>query len=508
MEERMKKTLLVNWAIVLLALAGVLIGCEQLTEYTVTETIPSIGGPGNLKGVNDYEGVVTLTWDPVIDAEGYEVYRKTGDQPAVILGDGSKISNTGSFGYNDIVGANNVITQGTAYTYTVVAVSSHSTSRSIDVVQNGQSTIDITPAKIPAKASYPVPVVTGLSAVAAKNAYGNDVVRVTWNKNASPAVSYKVFVGGNDISSYSSIVFEGDKAVFEYDDSSSKNLSLGEKYKIEVLATFKEGYYSSTTPAASVIYTHVPAIAIGNSLTVELVKKYNTAGTIITGYDVSITWDAQDTVDSYALYVHKGSSSSTIYEWDSVPSTALVGGTTIALAPVAGKGFVRVTAPTELRTNYIYKLVAKKGTVEQILFGYLNEDPYSTSVSTPGLYFIGGIPTVSNKKVKVEVQVTNNLLYGGETLELYYAPTALYNSSNGPSATASQIIAQYTRVGSAISKTALEGSTLTARTVESVTLAAGSYELVAIVKSGTSAARVNYLNSSYYNPSVSFTVTN
>jgi hypothetical protein len=500
MEERMKKTLLANWAIVLLALAGVLIGCEQPTEYTVTETvtetIPSLSGPGNQKGVNDYEGVVTLTWDPVIDAAGYEVYRKTGDQPAVILGDASEISNTGSFGYNDIVGANNVITQGTAYTYTVVAVSSHSTSRGVDVVQNGQSTIYITPAKIPAKASYTVPAVTGLSAVAATDADGNNVVRVTWNKNASPAVSYKVFAGGNDITSYSTIVPEGDKAVFECDSSL---LVLGEKYKIEVLAIFKEGYYSSTTPAASVIYTHAPAIAIGNSLSVELVKKYNAAGTIITGYDVSITWDAQDTVDSYALYVHKGYVSSNVYEWDPISAT-------IAPAPVAGKGFVRVSAPAELRTDYTYKLVAKKGTAEKTLIRHLEEDPYSSSVFVPSLYFIGGTPTVISKKVSVQVEETFNLLYGAETLELYYAPKQLYNSSNGPSATANQIIAQYTKVGSSISKTALEQSNVTARTVESGTLAAGEYELVAIVRSGTSAVRINNLN--YYNPSLSFTVSN
>ncbi|MDR1302452.1 MAG: fibronectin type III domain-containing protein, partial [Treponema sp.] len=124
----MRKSLLMGGA-ALVAFALVFGACDGSGyDVTATENIPSLSGPGNLKAVNDQEGVITLTWDPVYDAAGYEVWRKTGEEPAVKLTKSSnKLFPTEVNRFDDIISNTNVLKVNTAYTYTVVAVSSTST---------------------------------------------------------------------------------------------------------------------------------------------------------------------------------------------------------------------------------------------------------------------------------------------------------------------------------------------------------------------------------------------
>jgi hypothetical protein len=190
MEERMKKTLLAKWAIVLVALAGVLIGCEQPTEYTVTETIPSIGGPRNLKATTA-TGAVVLTWDLVTDAEGYEIRRKedASGSTFAVIGDTKPTESR----YVDVISDTNLLKISTKYIYQVIAVSGAAT-RTVGVVQSGVSETDITTTatQFPARGTA-VSVVTNPKVEVASN--GN--VLVTWTGNANPAVQYEVTGGSN-----------------------------------------------------------------------------------------------------------------------------------------------------------------------------------------------------------------------------------------------------------------------------------------------------------------------
>jgi hypothetical protein len=175
----MKKALGMGGA-ALLAFALVFSACnDNAYDVTETETIPSLAGPANLKAANDHEGVITLTWDPVYDAQGYEVWRQKspeGDEekePAVKIYDPQTSSGTsginplfsnGSNRYDDIISPTNLLKQDVEYTYTVVAISSKST-RGVDVVQSGTSSVTIPKdkvIKIPAAGGYTVTAVTGL----------------------------------------------------------------------------------------------------------------------------------------------------------------------------------------------------------------------------------------------------------------------------------------------------------------------------------------------------------
>jgi hypothetical protein len=68
----------------LLALALVFTGCNNAYDVTTTDTIPSLSVKG-LKAENSQKGVITLKWERDYDVLRYDVYRQTGDEPAVEL---------------------------------------------------------------------------------------------------------------------------------------------------------------------------------------------------------------------------------------------------------------------------------------------------------------------------------------------------------------------------------------------------------------------------------------
>jgi hypothetical protein len=145
---------------------------------------------------------VYLTWEPVIDAHGYEIYRQDLSVPSsnpVYL---NTVEGTDT-AYADVVSASNQIkswsdTVETAneYRYTIVALSEKSTAgrSALDVLQNGKSEVTVRPYIPEAAAAL---TVAPISAVTILEPYTTDdnesEVVATWvSNNLNPGIKYDV----------------------------------------------------------------------------------------------------------------------------------------------------------------------------------------------------------------------------------------------------------------------------------------------------------------------------
>jgi hypothetical protein len=125
----MKKKLFIGITGLALLFAMVLAGCALPTELSVdgTETPYAIPGPANVTA-RAYEGIILLTWDPVPDAAGYQIFRKdnTDNISKAISGSFDK---QGQFYYTDTATFDNNLINGHSYTYTVYSLSGQSGNR-------------------------------------------------------------------------------------------------------------------------------------------------------------------------------------------------------------------------------------------------------------------------------------------------------------------------------------------------------------------------------------------
>ncbi|MDR2419622.1 MAG: hypothetical protein LBD79_11330 [Treponema sp.] len=487
----MRKTLLMGGA-VLLVLALVFTGCDNSYDVTNTDTIPSLSGPGNLKAANSQKGVITLTWDRDYNVLRYDVYRQTGDEPAVKLaGTSNPLFTDGLNRYDDIVSDTNPLTVDTKYTYTVVAISATSTSqqRSIDVVQNGVSKTDITiPATptdeykgIPAKGDTTVvTAVTSLAYAKIKTSNGNDALQISWDKNSNPGVWYRLESNGQSVSSGFSSSIYGSKVVYTTDQLG--NLSDGEKYKASVTAFYNSDYYKAAAPV-SVEYTHSDPSSIISNFNARPITLY-TNGNANGSYNVSLFWNQSLKAPAgvtYKLYRHEGTNIPSGVEWEAVS------GVTIPSAD--GTGFIQVTLDgtnvPAYRQVWTFKVVATvNGEEVDESTIILNNAPWTvtTNIQTAGGSYAASVSTESGRKVTVAVQQVTSGLYSGDSIEFYAAPYSFFNS-DGNVTSSDQYLSQFTSLGS-ISKADLEGADLDKRTKTGTVPKIGSYRIIAVLKNG------------------------
>jgi hypothetical protein len=481
----MRKSLLMGGA-ALVAFALVFGACDGSGyDVTMTDTaIPSLAGPGNLKAVNEQEGVITVTWDPVYDAAGYEVWRKTGDDPAVkITNSSNKLfpSGSGNNRFDDVISASNVLKVATAYTYTVVAVSSKST-RSVEVVQSGTSSVTIPAdqvAKIPA--TYTVPNVGNLKVAPVTLPNGSKVVQLSWDKNPNPGVEYRGELAGGQTFSHNAVdlSLDGTKVVYNYYyQNQPVSLVDGEKYKVKVTASYKDDYYTASA-AEEVVYTHSD-LSIISDFSVSVVTKRDSSNDPTGAYEISLSWKEKTTPVSYKLYVHKNDGSgSSSYEWTEVtietPTTGAIGLRTLRLSS---------NLPA-YRQSWYYKLVALGANDEEIDTSTrsLNDAPWSSSLLNVGTLTFD---TTVAKTLKFEVaQFGKDRLVTGETVEFYAVPSSITNVESDYILNNATLIKSFT-------KGSLESVTASNRTAEKEFSNGGSYGIVAFVKNGNELTEVAY----------------
>ena len=114
-------------------LAFCMLGCEDDDDAvsSAPKNVPA-GAPSNVKAVV-FQGGIQVTWDPSVNAQSYDVYRRTvGGTGAdaesrfigqIIVATGTDLNQTnrGGLTYNDVVSFNNQLENGWQYEYTIVA---------------------------------------------------------------------------------------------------------------------------------------------------------------------------------------------------------------------------------------------------------------------------------------------------------------------------------------------------------------------------------------------------
>jgi hypothetical protein len=511
----MKKALFMGGA-VLLAFALVFSACNDAYDLngtvTETETIPALAGPGNVKAVNNQAGVITLTWDPVYDAQGYEVWRKTGEEPAVKL-DGqyqNPLFSNGSNRYDDIISATNLLKEGVEYTYTVVAVSSKSTSRGVEVVQNGISepvTITPTAANIPATTAYTVPKVANLAVAQVTLPDGNKVVQVSWDKNPNPGVVYRGEINGESfVPPYNDYAYslspDGTKVVYDY--WNGWTLNDGEQYKAKVTAFYSTGYYKAAAPAESEPYTHSGWKDIISDFGVSQVTVHNPSTGAESGYEVSVYWRQTQTLTglTYELYKHEATIWDDASQWWVVPEHVewdKVGIPEPLLADTIGFRQFKLTGTNvpAPRQAWLYKLVAKVDGEEVWSGGAALDNGVWSSphIKTDGYADPVTVTPDGSKKIKIEVERVTEGLYAGEELEFYAVPVTLYNNTNQlTSSSWGAPLSQFTKIGG-ITKANLEDDDSTKRTIAGTVPSAGEYMVIGALKNGDTRIRISLYNS-------------
>jgi hypothetical protein len=249
----MKKTLL-RISLLSCAFAALLLlaGCEQPTSSPASDDSSYRGGDidmfygdigviQNLK-VDPYIGANLLTWDPLTDAESYEVYRREkvhGDWGAY-----KKLSSAADIFYLDIIRDNNVLQDDGTYMYKIIAKSGNTVlgSSSSDFeykTDAGKFPKDKNP-QFPAKNKFPVAAFSITeAAITVDKIYGT--ATVTWKAENNPAIRYKVEKSR----------FEGSSSAWELVEGATTamiNLSdSGGMIDAYIIPSFNGGYYPAVS---------------------------------------------------------------------------------------------------------------------------------------------------------------------------------------------------------------------------------------------------------------------
>jgi hypothetical protein len=361
----MRKTLLKSSAAFFVVLALALVGCSQPTEFTNTnkDVIPSLAGPAGLEADITQKGGVILTWDPNINAQEYEVWRAEWAvvAPATTATRGPFVSlkkNVGGTYYQDIISDGNQLKNDTKYTYKVVAVSSHSTARTVnDILQNGETDLEVTTAADQFPAKGDATLVTAPAAVTVTvDSLG--VLKATWPVSANPFVSYKVARAIN------ASTFTEDGSYTPYGSYTYNEITGKGTARIAVTAQIAGGYYASPEAvigtadydiAALPAEPSTPSIGSFSADRISLSGSY-TEQVIITYTEVpGYTYELKKIVLTDTTVVAISSPVS------SIPEALWVDGPAATLTTVSGARTMVATDTVPLDQAVIYRLIAKNG---------------------------------------------------------------------------------------------------------------------------------------------------
>ncbi|MDR2393418.1 MAG: hypothetical protein LBD93_04600, partial [Treponema sp.] len=233
----MRKTLLRSSLLGFVAAVLLLAGCESPTSFDVS--YGNIGSVQNLK-VTPYTGVNLLTWDPVADADTYNIYRK--EKPAdKDWGEFVELkSNISAINYPDIIKDDNILTDSSEYTYRVIAKSRNevlsSSSTEVSYKTDTAKFPAATP-QFPSKGTALSVTITDAT-IQADNTYG--IATLTWTASIdNPAIEYKVTSSNNNQWG----IQEGTTVATQ----SINNTGFADA---QILASFTTGYY----PASAAVY--------------------------------------------------------------------------------------------------------------------------------------------------------------------------------------------------------------------------------------------------------------
>jgi hypothetical protein len=305
----------------------VLASCEQPVSYA------KIGSPENLK-ITPYTGANLLTWDLVVDASSFEVYRKEkapdGDWSVYkeLTGNPTNVS------YLDVIGHDNVLVDGYKYEYKVVA------KQDVGNVGSNASTKEYTAEALqfPAAgtaldATISAPVIT------VDNVYGRATLTWTGTGVDNPAITYDL----TRSSGGSSWTRQGVANV------ATANISNGGYIDARIFATFANSTYY---PASAAVYVEPVAYSVQHldSITASITSA------VVSGRTVTLTYNKVPDATAYILERAVQTAGNTPQQL----SYAEITPTTPAGTPVETATTISVvdTLPTD-GDNYYYRLFVR-----------------------------------------------------------------------------------------------------------------------------------------------------
>ncbi len=291
-------------SIMFILLTIVLAGCSDAydlkgnltgsTDVTKTETVPSLKAPGNVKAVNEYDGLIRLTWDPVADADGYEIHRRDSNGVSKRLNT-AKIDAAQNY-YDDLAGFDNQLVAGKSYEYRIIALSGQSTYARLalanDVIWNGEATVSITPAKMPAMYEN-MPAVTGLTT---KKVVRNNVdyLVVTWDAipTASYTVNYNIGTIVTGVQAQAGTMNVANADIYQAAKGSATFPLFGGINTVKLTSAYKNAPYYEAVDA-SIVTAELAITALTTPANFTAARTTN---------NVVLTWDGVDDAESYAVY--------------------------------------------------------------------------------------------------------------------------------------------------------------------------------------------------------------
>jgi hypothetical protein len=455
----MKKTLLCGAAIAALVLGFT--ACNDAYDLTATETVTenpaALPGPGNLVahptdaewdngGRDTYAGVVYLTWEPVIDAKGYDVYRKDLSDPNAVPvlisgnapGGGPALSGT-QHSYADVVSAGNVLknwedtdaARENRYTYTVVAVSNTSTAaRGVNVVQNGRSEVTVRP-YIPA--TYTASPIAAAN-LAITSITDQNTVRVSWTPLKNPALKYFVSWNAYAANTSGSLVssYFTSKSWYEtYHDIPISSANAG-VINVSVITQFGDGiYYKSSAAVAKSAEFKFDSTAnwsdpIGNLVAID-----------VSNSSVRIEWDAEVGDTTYKLErAEKDKDGNIIGTY--TDKTNLIqsrGDTSSTTVGVAERVYTATDSTVTARKQYVYRVTATKNGIQRTKT-VDSTGVFTYTSATVSLSIRRDFTTTTSNGIITyhwftNVSIDSAVLVGSESVKIYRAPVTYIGGGSG-----------------------------------------------------------------------------
>jgi hypothetical protein len=344
----MKKKFLLPGIAVFMALAILLAGCPQPSDTVITgDSYPLVKLDDPTVRVTVYEGFNVISWEPVRDASGYQVWR-TDTQSSSQVHIGGRVGKNTNLSIVDDVADTSTITQrlvnGRTYKYIVVAIPDSSrvgspTQAQFDLYSGkGEATVT---ANIPDPATYKVPKASDIK----YRVNPDGTLYVSWTQPANASATVGYFPG-----------YPMD-ASQNLSDSTFVNLFTSSGPSSNYLFTNSEAGYLYPRNAA-----HATFPIIGGKATIAIRTEYLSSNTMYVSddiatlditldqYDLSLGWKSGDLS---ASHIYEGADKGKVQlSWPRVEGdestyssdTYAVNGVTYnlyrALAPVSSRGAI------------------------------------------------------------------------------------------------------------------------------------------------------------------------
>jgi hypothetical protein len=310
---RMKKKVSVAiTGLALLFVSMTFAGCPS--EFSLEEAVTpyAIPGPAHVTA-RVYEGIILLTWNPVPDAAGYQIFRRdeTDNIDKAISGAFEK---QGQLYYIDTATLDNNLIDGHSYTYTVCSLSGQSGNRAVldtnAYIGNGKTNSNTVRANVPDRNDTSAgafdwiavdPASIRIEPIVDPIANSQDTLLVTWD--AKPNLTYRV--------------------VYSYGKGAAIDVTGPDLPKKEITpgATWAEGYagYSPLNPKA---FVKLPIVGGENSISVIARFIGDTDYYSVAGIETQTENFAKSGIATPDNFIATRSNTTVTFAWDDVEEAA------------------------------------------------------------------------------------------------------------------------------------------------------------------------------------------